>query len=135
MIAAVVVSAVVGSVLDVAVELYRTPLGWSAGMIIGLFAISALSGVLIALPFGTVFGLPVGRLLAREGKFKPAALMIVGALIGALVAILLSAVGDTYMFMAGFAFWKALAVDTAMGAVSGLFWWIFEKRRISRTQD
>lgn len=132
MLRAILVAAVAASVLDLAVQIWRTPLGWSAGMIIGMFAISALAGALIAAALGLVFGLPLGRLLARRGKFEPASLVIVGALLGALTATIFSALGNTYVFMSGFGFWKSFAVDGAMGALIGLLWWVFEKRRIGR---
>ena len=133
MLKAILVAAVVVSVLDLAVQFWRTPLGWSAGTIIGIFAISALGGFLIAAILGLVTGLPLGRLLARKGKFEPASLTIVGTLLGALAATIFSALGNTYEFMSGFAFWKSLAMDCAMGALIGSMWWVFEKRRPRRT--
>ena len=132
MIRAISVAAVVAAVLDLAVEIWRTPLGWSADMIIGLFVINAVAGVLMAAALGVVVGLPLGRLLARKGKFGPASLVIVGALLGALTATIFSALGNTYVFMSGFAFWKSFAADGAMGALIGLFWWVFEKHRMRR---
>jgi hypothetical protein len=132
MLKAILVAAVVASILDVAVQFWSTPLGWSAAIILGLFAIHALFGLLTAAALGAVVGLPLSRLLARQGKFEPVTLVIVGALLGALAAIIFSALGNSYVLMSGFGFWKSFAVDGAMGAVIGFFWWVFEKRRLRR---
>lgn len=129
LLTAIVVAAVIASALDLAFQFWLTPLGWSAGMLTGLFAIGALVGVLVAVALGAVVGLPLGRLLARRGRFASTTLMIIGASLGALCAILFSALGNTYAFMSGFAFWRSFAVDGAMGALIGLLWWLFEKRR------
>lgn len=133
LISAIFIAGVVAAVLDLAVQIWRTPLGWSAAMIIGLFALTALASFVIAAALGVVVGLPLGRLLAQRGKFEPARLIIVGALLGALTATIFSALGNTYVFMSGFGFWKSFALDGAMGALIGFFWWVFEKRRTRRT--
>lgn len=132
MLGAILVASVVATVLDLAIQIWHRPLGWSAGMIIGLFAIGALAGVGIAAALGLVVGLPLSRRLTRKGKFEPASLILVGALLGALTAISFSALGNAYVFMSGFGFWKSFVVDSTMGALIGLFWWVFEQRRIRR---
>jgi hypothetical protein len=128
MIGAILVGAVVASVIDLAIQFWLTPLGWSAGVAFGLFAIGALIGFLVSAALGVVVGLPLGRLLARQGKFEPTSLIIVGALVGLLAATIFSALGNTYVFMSGIGFWKSFVVDGTMGAVVGLFWWVFERR-------
>ena len=132
LLTATVVAAVIASGLDLGLQFWLTPLGWSAGMFIGLFAIGAFAGILVAAAVGMIVGLPLGRLLSRRARFAPSALMIIGALLGALCAILFSALGNTYVFMSGFAFWRSFAVDGAMGAMIGLMWWLFENRRNRR---
>jgi hypothetical protein len=132
MLKAILVAAVVASFLELAVQLWRTPLGWSAGMTGTLFVISALAGFLVAVVLGMVTGLPLARLLARKGKFEPISLVLVGTLLGALTATIFSALGNTYQFISGFAFWQSLVIDSAMGALIGFLWWAFEKRRLRR---
>ena len=133
LLTAIVVAAVIASALEIAFQFWLTPLGWSAGMLTGLFAIGALVGVLVAGALGAAVGLPLGRLLARRGRFAPVFLMIIGALLGTLCATLFSALGNTYEFMSGFAFWRSFTLDGAMGALIGLLWWLFEKRRNRQT--
>jgi hypothetical protein len=132
MIGATLVAAVVASVIDLAIQFWFTPFGWSAGVAFGLFAIGALIGFLVSAALGVVVGLPLGRLLARQGKFEPASLIIVGALLGVLAATIFSALGNTYDFMSGIGFWKSFVVDGTMGALIGHFWWVFEKRSLRR---
>jgi hypothetical protein len=98
-------------------------------MFVGLFAIGALVSALVAAALGAIVGMPLGRLLARKRRFAPATLMFVGGLVGALSAVLFSALGNTYVFVSGLAFWRSFAADGMMGALIGLLWWSLEKRR------
>lgn len=134
MLKAILVAALVAAVLDTLIQVWRTPVGWSTKMILGLLAIDALVGFLGALAVGLLIGLPVSRLLVRKERFERATLAFAGALLGALVAIILSAFGNTYVFMSGIGFWQSFVVDAAMGATAGFLWWLLETRNAQRAQ-
>ena len=98
-------------------------------MAIGLFAIGAVIGFVVAAALAYAVGLPLGRLVARHGYFQPAILVLLGALLGTLTSVLFSALGNTYIFMAGMGFWQSVATNSLSGSLAGYLWWLLEERR------
>lgn len=124
---AVAVAAVLASALDVAIQFWLTPLGWSPGMIIDLFAIGAIMGFIFASALALAIAVPLVRTLARSGHFEPVVLVFAGAVLGLLASILFSALGNTYQFMSGPAFWQSFVVNGVFGMLAGGLWGVFEK--------
>ena len=124
---ATAIASIFASALNVAIHFWRTPLGWSPGMIMGLFGIGAVLGFILAAVVALSIGLSLARMLDRKSQFRPAILMLVGAVLGATVSILLSALGNSYVFMSGPGFWQSFTVEAFTGFLAGGLWWAFEK--------
>lgn len=98
-------------------------------MILAYLGIGVAAGFVLAGAVALGIALPFGRLLARRGYFRRLVLFISGAVFGALLSILASALGNTYVFMSGQGFWDSFIVAAFFGAMAGYLWWVLEKRR------
>ena len=131
LLGALLIAVPVTTALDIAFQLWLTPLGWTLQLIIGSFILKLLFGLIFAAAIGFLLGLPIARLISRQGRFRPAIVALIGAILGFSAAVLLSALGNSYLFMSGFSFWRSFAFGGLTGLIIGYLWWAFDARRVS----
>jgi hypothetical protein len=128
---ALLLASLVSSALDLAIHYWRTPLGWTPQALARFYLATALTWLLLASVVGLLIGLPLARFAARKGRFRAVNAAAVGAILGFLSEIALSALGNTYRFMSGIGFWQSFWIAGFGAALAGYLWWRLETGRIT----
>ena len=129
---ALLIAMVFSSAVDVAIQYWRTPLGWTPQILLGVYLVTVVIDFLLAAVVGLLVGLPLARLAVRKGWFRAALVTALAIVLGFLTEIALSALGNTYRFMSGIAFWQSFWVAGFGGGLAGYLWWWQEKQKAAR---
>lgn len=128
---ALIIAVLISSAIDLATHYWRTPLGWTPQLLLGVYLVTVATSFLLAVVVGLAIGLPLARLAARKGWFRAHIVTAVAAILGFLTEIALSALGNTYRFMSGIAFWQSFWIAGFGAGLAGYVWWSLEKRRLA----